>query len=87
MTSLLRRSELAVPASNDHMFAHAAASEADLVFLDLEDACAPSAKESARATAVNALTGKPTQSILTGLAVLTRSNLSSMSQYVYKSGC
>jgi ribose transport system substrate-binding protein len=37
--------------------------------------------------AVNALTGKPTQSILTGLAVLTRSNLSSMSQYVYKSGC
>jgi ribose transport system substrate-binding protein len=37
--------------------------------------------------AVNALTGKPTQSILTGLAVLTRSNLSSMSQYIYKSGC
>ena len=30
---------------------------ADLVFLDLEDACAPSAKESARSTAVNALTG------------------------------
>jgi ribose transport system substrate-binding protein len=37
--------------------------------------------------AVNALTGKPTKSILTGLAVLTRSNLSSMSQYIYKSGC
>jgi ribose transport system substrate-binding protein len=37
--------------------------------------------------AVNALTGKPTQSILTGLAVLTRSNLSSMSKYVYKSSC
>ncbi|HUA47242.1 MAG TPA: ABC transporter substrate-binding protein [Solirubrobacteraceae bacterium] len=37
--------------------------------------------------AVNALTGKPTQSLLTGLAVLTRSNLSSMSQYVYKSSC
>ena len=34
MTSLLRRSELAVPAANDHMFARAAASEADLVFLD-----------------------------------------------------
>ena len=32
-------------------------SGADLVFLDLEDACAPSAKESARAIAVNALTG------------------------------
>ena len=29
---------------------------ADLVFLDLEDACAPSAKESARGIAVNALT-------------------------------
>jgi ribose transport system substrate-binding protein len=37
--------------------------------------------------AVNALTGKPTKSILTGLAVLTRSNLSSMSQYIYKSSC
>jgi ribose transport system substrate-binding protein len=37
--------------------------------------------------AVNALTGKPTKSILTGLAVLTRSNLSSMSQYIYKRGC
>jgi citrate lyase subunit beta/citryl-CoA lyase len=30
---------------------------ADLVFLDLEDACAPSVKESARAIAVGALTG------------------------------
>ena len=36
-----RRSELATPASNEHMFAKAAASGADLVFLDLEDACAP----------------------------------------------
>ena len=35
----------------------AARAGADLVFLDLEDACAPSAKESARATAVAALTG------------------------------
>ena len=35
----------------------AARAGADLVFLDLEDACAPSAKESARSTAVNALTG------------------------------
>src|ERR1700761_8292112 len=56
MTSLLRRSELAVPASNDHMFAHAAASEADLVFLDLEDAVAPAHKEAARAKAITALT-------------------------------
>jgi citrate lyase subunit beta/citryl-CoA lyase len=34
----------------------AASSGADLVFLDLEDACAPIAKEGARATAVRALT-------------------------------
>jgi ribose transport system substrate-binding protein len=37
--------------------------------------------------AVNALTGKPTKSILTGLAVLTKSNLGAMSQYIYKSSC
>jgi citrate lyase subunit beta / citryl-CoA lyase len=55
-TPLLRRSELAVPASNDHMFAHATASEADLVFLDLEDAVAPAHKETARAKAITALT-------------------------------
>jgi citrate lyase subunit beta/citryl-CoA lyase len=36
----------------------AAGSGADLVFLDLEDACAPIVKESARATAVAALTGQ-----------------------------
>ncbi|RDH80556.1 CoA ester lyase [Mycolicibacterium moriokaense] len=52
-----RRSELATPASNEHMCEVAARAGADLVFLDLEDACAPSAKESARATAVDALTG------------------------------
>lgn len=52
---LLRRSELAVPASNDHMFAHAAACGADLVFLDLEDAVAPAHKEAARAKAIAAL--------------------------------
>ena len=33
-------------------------SGADLVFLDLEDACAPAVKESARAVAVGALTGR-----------------------------
>jgi ribose transport system substrate-binding protein len=37
--------------------------------------------------AVNALTGKPTQSILTGLAVLTNSNLAAMKKYVYQSSC
>jgi len=35
----------------------AASRGADLVFLDLEDACAPSAKEGARSIAVRALTG------------------------------
>jgi citrate lyase subunit beta/citryl-CoA lyase len=51
-----RRSELATPASNERMCEKAAASAADLVFLDLEDACAPSAKEGARQIAVDALT-------------------------------
>jgi ribose transport system substrate-binding protein len=37
--------------------------------------------------AVNALTGKPTKSILTGLAVLTKANLGQLSQYIYKSSC
>ena len=36
----------------------APSSGADLVFLDLEDACAPVAKEAARAIAVAALTGQ-----------------------------
>ena len=51
-----RRSELATPASSERMCEKAAGSGADLVFLDLEDACAPLAKEAARATAVGALT-------------------------------
>jgi citrate lyase subunit beta/citryl-CoA lyase len=51
-----RRSELATPASSEKMCMKAASSGADLVFLDLEDACAPVAKEGARATAVRALT-------------------------------
>ena len=51
-----RRSELATPASNEHMCEVAAKAGADLVFLDLEDACAPAAKVRARATAVAALT-------------------------------
>jgi citrate lyase subunit beta/citryl-CoA lyase len=52
----LRRSELATPASSEKMCAKAPGSGADLVFLDLEDACAPSAKEGARSIAVDALT-------------------------------
>jgi citrate lyase subunit beta / citryl-CoA lyase len=51
-----RRSELATPASNEKMCTKAATSGADLVFLDLEDACAPVMKEEARTIAVEALT-------------------------------
>ncbi|MEU6642779.1 CoA ester lyase [Saccharomonospora sp. NPDC046836] len=51
----LRRSELATPASNDWMFAKSAASAADLVFLDLEDACAPAERGAARSKAAKAL--------------------------------
>jgi len=55
-TPRARRSELATPASSETMCVKAAASDADLVFLDLEDACAPVAKEGARRIAVQALT-------------------------------
>lgn len=51
----LRRSELSTPASSEHMMARAAASDADFVFLDLEDAVAPAEKVPARAKAVTAL--------------------------------
>ena len=56
MTQLLRRSELALPAANDHMFDKALACGADLVFLDLEDAVPTAHKESAREKAIHALT-------------------------------
>ncbi|MFD4459167.1 HpcH/HpaI aldolase/citrate lyase family protein [Nocardia sp. NPDC058480] len=56
MTLLIRRSELALPACNDHMFAKALASGADLVFLDLEDATPEALKEQAREKAITALT-------------------------------
>jgi len=52
-----RRSELATPASNERMCEKAASAGADLVFLDLEDACAPAVKESSRAVVTSALTG------------------------------
>src|SRR5439155_24735454 len=51
----LRRSELAVPASNERMIQKAAQSDADLVFLDLEDAVAPAGKEDARELAIRSL--------------------------------
>ena len=50
-----RRSELSTPATSPKMIAKAAASAADLVFLDLEDAVAPSAKDIARTNAARAL--------------------------------
>jgi citrate lyase subunit beta/citryl-CoA lyase len=50
-----RRVQLSVPGSSDKMMAKAASSRADHVFLDLEDAVAPSAKEGARKNIVRAL--------------------------------
>ena len=55
MTVRLRRSELAVPGSQERMIAKAAETDADLVFLDLEDAVAPAQKEAARARVIGAL--------------------------------
>lgn len=51
----LQRSELAVPGSNPEMIRKAAVSEADYVFLDIEDAVAPPDKEKARANIIQAL--------------------------------
>jgi len=55
MTVRLRRSVLACPGSNPRMMEKAASSAADEVFLDLEDACAPLEKPTARAKIVEAL--------------------------------
>lgn len=51
-----RRSNLAVPGSNVRMLEKAKGLGADQVFLDLEDACAPAAKQAARRNIVSALT-------------------------------
>jgi malyl-CoA/(S)-citramalyl-CoA lyase len=51
----LQRSELAVPGSRTELFEKAAAGTADYVFLDLEDAVAPSDKEQARSNTIQAL--------------------------------
>lgn len=51
----LQRSTLAVPGSQPQMFQKALESEADVVFLDLEDAVAPADKEAARVNVVAAL--------------------------------
>jgi malyl-CoA/(S)-citramalyl-CoA lyase len=51
----LNRSELAVPGSSPRMFEKAAASAADVIFLDLEDAVAADRKDEARANVIRAL--------------------------------
>lgn len=56
MAMRLRRSELATPASNVQMIQRAAASAADLLFLDLEDSVVPALKAEARDNAARALT-------------------------------
>jgi malyl-CoA/(S)-citramalyl-CoA lyase len=54
-TMRVNRSELAVPASNPRFIEAAARGDADVVFLDLEDAVAPNEKEQARKRVVEAL--------------------------------
>jgi len=51
----LNRSELAVPGSQPDLFAKAAESDADVIFLDLEDAVAPDEKVQARKNIIAAL--------------------------------
>jgi malyl-CoA/(S)-citramalyl-CoA lyase len=51
----LNRSELAVPGSQPQLFAKAAKSAADVVFLDLEDAVAPDDKAQARKNIIQAI--------------------------------
>src|SRR3984893_19546029 len=63
----LRRSEISTPASNERMIEKAAASNADLVFLDLEDSVAPNEKVASRAKVISALKtidwGKKTRAV------------------------
>ena len=56
-TRRLRRCQLSVPGSSEKMMAKAAAMGVDFVFLDLEDAVAPSEKRPARRKIVEALNG------------------------------
>lgn len=66
-TARLNRSELAVPGSATEMFEKAAKSDADVIFLDMEDAVAPDDKVQARKNIIEALNdidwGKKTMSI------------------------
>jgi citrate lyase subunit beta/citryl-CoA lyase len=56
-TRRLRRCQLSVPGSSEKMMAKAAGMGVDFVFLDLEDAVAPSEKRPARRKIVDALNG------------------------------
>ena len=51
----LQRSELAVPGSSPKLFEKALNSNADYIFLDLEDAVSPNDKVSARGNIIRAL--------------------------------
>ncbi len=53
--SRINRSELAVPGSNTRFLEKAAQSDADVVFLDLEDAVAPDDKDQARKNVIEAI--------------------------------
>jgi citrate lyase subunit beta/citryl-CoA lyase len=63
----LRRSELSTPGSSESMMHKAVASNADLVFLDLEDAVSPNEKVAARSKVITALKtldwGKKTRAV------------------------
>jgi malyl-CoA/(S)-citramalyl-CoA lyase len=54
-TPRLHRSELAVPGTNPALFKKAAQSQADIIFLDCEDAVAPDDKEQARNNIIQGL--------------------------------
>ena len=54
-TPRLHRSELAVPGTQDGLFEKSAKSDADIIFLDCEDAIAPDDKERARSNIVQGL--------------------------------
>src|SRR4051812_43217284 len=49
------RSELSVPASDQRKIARGLSSDADAIFLDLEDSVAPESKDAARANVIAAL--------------------------------
>jgi citrate lyase subunit beta / citryl-CoA lyase len=74
----LRRSCLAVPGSNPKMMERAATSEADQIFLDLEDAVAPNEKKGARAKVVDALNSND----YSGKTVVVRVN-DATTRYMY----